>query len=166
MSEYRISDAARSTGFSVSTLRFDEKEGVVIPGRSARAYRIYGDDDLEALRFARRGKQLGLKIAEIKELAELLEDEDCAPMQGRIEELVSDRISQAQEQVAELVGFTSPLQVHRSQGSPGRDRIGPRQGRMRSRREPTARPSTWTEYSRTSSRGSELDYIPLLEPST
>lgn len=110
MSEYRISDAARATGFSVSALRFYEKEGVVVPDRSESDYRVYDANDLNALRFVRRGKQLGLNLDEIKELLELLEDEDCAPVQSRIKELVSDRISQAQEQIADLVGFTSQLQ--------------------------------------------------------
>lgn len=110
MSEYRISDVARATGFSVSALRFYEKQSVVVPDRSESDYRVYDDDDLDALRFVRRGKQLGLSLDEIKELLDLIEDEDCAPVQSRIKELVSDRISQAQEQIAELVGFTSQLQ--------------------------------------------------------
>lgn len=110
MSELRISDAAHATGFSVSALRFYEKKGVVVPDRSENDYRVYNDHHLDALRFVRRGKQLDLRIDEIKELLDLLEDEDCAPVQSRIKELVSDRISQAQEQIAELVGFTSQLQ--------------------------------------------------------
>lgn len=107
MTEYRISEAAHASGFSVSALRFYEKEGVVVPDRSESDYRVYSDHHLDTLRFVRRGKQLGLSLDEIKEL---LEDEDCAPVQSRIKELVSDRISQAQEQIAELVGFTSQLQ--------------------------------------------------------
>jgi len=111
MSEYRISEAAAATGFSVSALRFYEKEAVVVPDRSESDYRLYADHHLDALRFVRRGKQLGLSLDEVKELLELLEDEDCAPVQSRIKELVGDRISQAQEQIAELVGFTSQLQA-------------------------------------------------------
>lgn len=110
MREYRISDTARATGFTVSALRFYEKEGVVVPGRSESDYRVYSDHHLDALRFVRRGKQLGLSLDEVKELLELLADEDCAPVQSRIKELVSGRISQAREQIAELVGFTSQLQ--------------------------------------------------------
>lgn len=110
MSDYRISEAAEATGFSVSALRFYEKEDVVVPDRSESDYRVYNDRHLDGLRFVRRGKQLGLSLDEIKELLELLEDEDCAPVQSRIKELVSDRISQAQERIAELVGFTSQLQ--------------------------------------------------------
>lgn len=110
MSQYRISDAAQATGFSVSALRFYEKEGVVVPDRSRSGYRAFDDDDLDALRFVGRGKQLGLSLDEIKELLELLEDDECAPVQSRIKELVSDRISQAQAQIAELVGFTAQLQ--------------------------------------------------------
>lgn len=110
MNEYRISEAAKATGFSVSALRFYEKEGVVVPDRSESDYRLYADHHLDSLRFVRRGKQLGLSLDEVKELLELLKDEDCAPVQSRIKELVSDRISQAQAQIAELVGFTSQLQ--------------------------------------------------------
>lgn len=110
MSDYRISEAAGATGFSVSALRFYEKEDVVVPDRSESDYRVYNDRHLDGLRFVRRGKQLGLSLDEIKELLELFEDEDCAPVQSRIKELVSDRISQAHEQIAELVGFTSQLQ--------------------------------------------------------
>lgn len=110
MSKYRISDAARATGFSVSALRFYEKEGVVVPERSESGYRSYRNEDLEALRFVVRGKQLGLSLDEIKELLELLEDDECAPVQSRIRKLVSDRISQAQSQIAALVGFTAQLQ--------------------------------------------------------
>lgn len=110
MSEYRISEAAEATEFSVSALRFYEKERVVIPDRSESDYRLYTDHHLDALRFVRRGKQLGLSLDEVKELLELLENENCGPVQSRIRELVSDRISQAQEQIAELVGFASQLQ--------------------------------------------------------
>ncbi len=110
MSEQRISEAAKATGFSVSALRFYEKQEVVVPDRSESDYRLYTDHHLEALRFVRRGKQLGLSLDEVKELLELLDSEDCAPLQSRIKELVSNRISQAQDQIAELVGFTSQLQ--------------------------------------------------------
>jgi len=110
MDGMKISEAARATGFTVSALRFYEKEGVVVPERTATGYRTYGDDHLESLRFVARGKQLGLSLDDITELLELLDGEDCAPVQTRIRHLLGERISQAQDQIAELVAFTSQLQ--------------------------------------------------------
>jgi DNA-binding transcriptional MerR regulator len=107
----KISEAARATGFTVSALRFYEKEGVVVPERTATGYRSYGDDHLESLRFVARGKQLGLSLEDITDLLELLDDEECAPVQTRIRHLVGERIGQAQDQIAELEAFTSQLQA-------------------------------------------------------
>jgi DNA-binding transcriptional MerR regulator len=110
MDGLKISEAARATGFTVSALRFYEKEGVVVPERTSAGYRSYGDDQLESLRFVARGRQLGLSLDDITELLELLGEEECAPVQTRIRHLVGERISQAQDQIAELVAFTSQLQ--------------------------------------------------------
>ena len=95
MTGYKISEAARATGFSVSALRFYEQEGVVVPERATTGYRSYRDDDLESLRFVARGKQLGLSLEEITELLDLLDGEECAPVQTRIRHLVNERIGQA-----------------------------------------------------------------------
>lgn len=110
MNGYRISDAARATGFSVSALRFYEKEGVVVPERTSTGYRSYRQDDLEALRFVARGKQLGLSLDDITKLLALLDDEQCAPVQSRIRHLIGERISLAHDQTSELAAFTAQLQ--------------------------------------------------------
>lgn len=114
MTDHKISEAARRTGFSVSTLRFYEKEGVVVPDRSESGYRNYRDDDIEALRFVARGKRLGLTLDQITELLGLLDEDECAPVQSRMVELVAGRIEQARDQVAELMTFTAQLQAVRA----------------------------------------------------
>lgn len=106
---HKISEAARTTGFSVSALRFYEKQSIVVPDRAESGYRSYSDRDIDDLRFVRRGKQLGLHLDEIKELLALRQDEECAPLHARIKQLVGNRISQAQSQIGELVEFTSQL---------------------------------------------------------
>jgi DNA-binding transcriptional MerR regulator len=111
MDGLKISEAARATGFSVSALRFYEQAGVVVPERTASGYRSYGDSHLDSLLFVARGKQLGLSLDDITELLELLDDEECAPVQARIRQLVTERIDQAQDQIAELVAFTGQLQA-------------------------------------------------------
>jgi DNA-binding transcriptional MerR regulator len=111
MDGLKISEAARATGFTVSALRFYEQQGVVVPERTVTGYRTYGEDDLDSLRFVARGKQLGLSLDDITELLDLLDDEECAPVQARIRHLVSERIGQAQGQIAVLVAFTDQLQT-------------------------------------------------------
>jgi DNA-binding transcriptional MerR regulator len=111
MNGYRISEAARATGFTESALRFYEQEGVVVPDRTDIGYRSYRDDDLESLRFVARAKRLGLRLDEITELLDLLRDDECRPVQTRMRHLMTDRIAEAQRQVADLVAFTAELQA-------------------------------------------------------
>jgi DNA-binding transcriptional MerR regulator len=110
MNGYKISEAARATGFTESALRFYEQEGVVVPERTNTGYRNYGEDDLESLRFVARAKQLGLRLEEIAELLDLLRDDECRPVQTRMRHLITERITEAQEQVGDLIAFTALLE--------------------------------------------------------
>lgn len=110
MNGYKISEAAKVTGFSVSALRYYEKQDVVVPGRTDAGYRSYREMDLEALRFVARAKRLGLHLGEITELLALLRGEDCAPMQNRMRHLMAKRAGEAQDQIAELETLTTQLQ--------------------------------------------------------
>ena len=65
-------------------------------------HRSYNSEDLEALRFLARAKTLGLTLPEISELLTLLAEEECRPVQTRLRQPVTDRITQAQDQIAEL----------------------------------------------------------------
>lgn len=110
MSGYKISEASRATGFTVSALRFYEKEGVIVPERTSSDYRTYQERDIEDLRFLARAKCLGLTLPEITELLALLREKECRPVQTRMRQLVTDRIGEAQQQIAELVAMTAQLQ--------------------------------------------------------
>lgn len=110
MNRLKISEAAEATGFTVSALRFYEKEGVVVPERTATGYRSYREEDIQDLRFVARAKCLGLTLPEVKELLGLLREEDCLPVQTRIRQLVTERIDEAQQQIADLVAFAGQLQ--------------------------------------------------------
>lgn len=110
MNGYKISEAARASGFSEPALRFYEQEGVVVPERTETGYRSYRDQDVEALRFVARAKRLGLSLEEITELLALLEKDECRPVQTRMQQLVTERIGEAHQQVADLIAFTAQLQ--------------------------------------------------------
>jgi MerR family transcriptional regulator, copper efflux regulator len=45
-----INEAAQTTGWSPRMLRYVERTGLVIPGRSASGYRLYGAGELQRLR--------------------------------------------------------------------------------------------------------------------
>lgn len=51
---YPIRTAAQLLGISVPTLRMYEKEGLILPHKTAGNQRIYSEDDLERLRCIRR----------------------------------------------------------------------------------------------------------------
>jgi DNA-binding transcriptional MerR regulator len=110
MTGYKISEAARATGFTVSALRFYEQEGVVVPARTDTGYRSYREHDLESLLIVARAKRLGLRLEQISELLDLLREDECRPVQTRMHHLVTDRIAEARQQVADLVSLIAQLQ--------------------------------------------------------
>ena len=112
MSTYTIGEVAERSGFSASALRYYEQHDLLEPvGRTDAGYRLYDDTSLERLRFIARGKELGCSLEEIADLAALWEAEDCAPVQARLHELVTDKIDGAQRRSAELIQFTAQLRT-------------------------------------------------------
>ncbi len=109
MDGYSISQVAQRTGFPPTTLRFYEQSGLLSPARTEAGYRCYDDTHLELLSFIGRAKGFGLSLEEITELLGLLGDDECAPVQGRLRDLVEAKIADAQAKVAELEAFTAEL---------------------------------------------------------
>ena len=109
MDGYSISQVAERTGFPPTTLRFYEQSGLVRPARTPAGYRCYDDTHIELLSFIGRAKGFGLSLEEITELLGLLGDDECAPVQGRLRDLVDTKIADAQAKVAELEAFTAEL---------------------------------------------------------
>lgn len=112
MSTYTIGQLAERSGFSASALRCYEQHELLEPvERTDAGYPLYDDSSLERLRFIARGKELGCTLEEIADLVGLWEAEDCAPVQARLHELVTDKIEDAQRRSAELIQFTAQLQT-------------------------------------------------------
>lgn len=109
MDGYSISEVAERTGFPATTLRFYEQTGLVRPARTPAGYRCYDDGHVELLTFIGRAKGFGLSLEEITELLALLGDDECAPVQGRLRDLVDAKIADAQAKLVELEVFTAEL---------------------------------------------------------
>ena len=63
------------------------------------------------LSFIGRAKGFGLSLDEITELLGLLDDDECAHIQGRLRDLVETKIAEAQAKIAELEAFTAELRL-------------------------------------------------------
>ncbi|NBE83872.1 MerR family transcriptional regulator [Micromonospora rubida] len=72
MSGYPPSEAARRSGFSLDTLRYYEKIGLLSGiGRTSAGRRVFTDEDLSWLVLFRCLRDTGMPIAEMRRYAEL-----------------------------------------------------------------------------------------------
>ncbi len=95
---YRIGQVARRVDMSVEGLRFYDRSGLVRPRRrSLSGYRLYDEEQVEALRFVRAAQEMGFSLAEIREMLELRRGRagGCEAMRERLSaklERVRERI--------------------------------------------------------------------------
>lgn len=72
MEGLKIGDLAKATALTAKTIRYYELLGLLPePARTESGYRIYGDRDMERLKFIRKAKGLGLSLTEIKDILSL-----------------------------------------------------------------------------------------------
>jgi MerR family transcriptional regulator, copper efflux regulator len=110
VSTYTIGETAERSGFSASALRYYEGIGLVEPStRTEAGYRLYDDDTLARLAFISRAKQLGCSLEEITDLVGIWDGERCGPVQRRFHDLVTEKLADAQRQIAELTALTDQL---------------------------------------------------------
>lgn len=106
----RIAEVANRSGFSPATLRYYEQLDLLPePQRTAAGYRAYDESVLARLDFIARAKTLGCSLEEIAELMPHWDGGQCAPVQDRLRELVTAKLSDTQARVAELEAFTADL---------------------------------------------------------
>jgi len=119
----KIGEFAKLAGCQVVTIRFYEKEGLLIePERTGSGYRLYSDSDIERLRFIKHCRRHDMKIAEIRELLAFKDNPkaDC----GWIGSLVEKHIDNVTEQIESLIQLKKQLKGLRVKCSKGKDECG------------------------------------------
>lgn len=97
----KIGELSRLSGLSPGAIRFYEKAGIIRrPERSAGNYRLYDDEAIERLRFARHCRQQGLSLDETRLLLAYMDrpTANCAA----IHEMVDRHIALLDEQIEQL----------------------------------------------------------------
>ena len=104
-----IGEAARRAGVSARMVRHYESLGLLPPvHRTDSGYRQYTEADVHALRFIRRGRDLGFSIEEIGVLLGLWQNQDRASSQ--VKEIAQRHISVLTERIAAMQAMQRTLQ--------------------------------------------------------
>jgi Cd(II)/Pb(II)-responsive transcriptional regulator len=96
----KIGELAKQTGCLVETIRYYEREGLLLePARSEGNYRLYTDIHIERLQFIRHCRSLDLTLEEIRNLLKFRDapNENCSEVNALLDEHiehVSNRIKE------------------------------------------------------------------------
>ncbi|MFI6102102.1 MerR family transcriptional regulator [Lentzea sp. NPDC051213] len=96
----RISELARSAGVGISTVRFYERRGLVVPtARTHGGYREYDAEALKRLRFIRRAQLLGFTLAEVEQILVL----SSAPLDlASVDGVIAEKVAEIEDRVRDL----------------------------------------------------------------
>jgi DNA-binding transcriptional MerR regulator len=99
----RIGELARRTGVSERALRYYEKQGLLAPRRRPSGYRVYGDEDVAAVRRIRILLAAGLNTTQIQDVLPCIVDDDDGLLTPGCPELVEGLVRQ-RERIDEAIG--------------------------------------------------------------
>lgn len=110
-----IGEVCRQTGLSARTVRYYEELGL-LPGvrRREAGRRVYGEDELERLRFIARLKALGLSLHEIGELNAVYGIEGSTQaMLERLDQLMAKHQVDLDDRIGELWALRDEIGKYR-----------------------------------------------------
>jgi DNA-binding transcriptional MerR regulator len=109
MTQLTVSDVARQCGVSPHTVRYYDRVGLLpTPHRSPSGYRLYPPELVERLRFIRGAKHLGLRLADIARLVDVMDRGHCPC--GHTEALLRRRLAAIDDEIAELTRLRDELE--------------------------------------------------------
>ncbi|MDX1634485.1 MAG: MerR family DNA-binding protein [Marinobacter sp.] len=97
----QVKNLARAAQVSPDTVRYYTREGLLQPVRNPdNNYQVYSDDDLQRLNFARKARQLGFSLPEIRAILAQADDHHSpCPM---VRDVFEQRLAEVEAQLQEL----------------------------------------------------------------
>ncbi|QBM18750.1 hypothetical protein MARI_28920 [Marinobacter sp. JH2] len=97
----KVKELATAAGVTPDTVRFYTREGLLRPSRNPdNNYQYYDAEDLRRLRFARKARQLGFSLPEIRQILEQA-DEHHSPC-PMVRDVFEQRLAEVEREIAEL----------------------------------------------------------------
>lgn len=97
----RIGQAARASSLDPRTIRYYDSIGLVrASGRTAAGYRLYTAHEVEALRFVRRARRLGLSLDEARKLLETWRRGE--PLCSELDDILRRHLGEIDSRIHEL----------------------------------------------------------------
>lgn len=104
-----IGEVAKRSGVPAKTIRYYESIGLIRPAeRSAAGYRIYGDKELQTLKFIQRARNLGFSVKQVSELLALWQDRERAS--GDVKAVARQHLDEIDRRMAELQSLRDTLE--------------------------------------------------------
>ena len=109
---FTIGELAREFGITTRAIRFYEDCGLLEPARAGRN-RVYSARDRTRLRLTLRGKRLGLKLAEVRELVDMYETRrDTGPQLRRFLAVLARHRAQLEQRLGDLQTTLAEVSAH------------------------------------------------------
>jgi DNA-binding transcriptional MerR regulator len=103
-----VGQLASRAGVRVDTVRYYERTGLLPrPRRTRGDHRRYGPADVDRLLFIRGARRLGLRLGEIRELAQIRDTGTCPC--GPAEVLLREHVGEIDREIARLTALRAEL---------------------------------------------------------
>jgi len=110
MKAFKAGELAKQAHVNVETLRYYEREGLLPePARTEAGYRLYGQDDVQRVRFIKHAQELGFSLKEVRELLALRLD-DSRPA-SEVRHLTAQKIEQIEAKIQSLQSMKAILET-------------------------------------------------------
>ena len=104
----QIGTVADKTGVSAKAIRYYESIGLIAAAaRTHSGYRVYGDHDVQTLRFIQRARGLGFSVVEVANLLALWRDSERHSAQ--VKALAANHVAEIDRKIVGLRGMRDTL---------------------------------------------------------